>query len=228
MRKRVLWGHHLAEYRDMFALPKDLSDLKLLEFGSGPTAINAELSAKGLDIVSCDPWFDMDMRHMQQQFQLLFREQVSRVSAHPSQFDFEKYGGIEVFLAKRQEGMQTFFKDFPQGFAEGRYCGLQAGKLPFSSARFDLALCSNYLFADIPEQNLGFHLYWIQELTRVAREVRFYPLTDQEGRVSDRLGEVLLALQQDNYQVAIENVPFRLVPASKAVLKVSAGCCHLD
>jgi hypothetical protein len=228
MRKWVLWGHHLTEYREMFGLPQDLSNLKILEFASGPTAVNHELTIQKVDIVSCDPWFEINQEEMHNKFQKHFNEQVMRVMQHPERFDFDKYGGMEFFIAKRQEGMQAFFQDFVDGFAHGRYRTLQEGKLPFVSASFDLALCSNYFFADLPEQNLGFHLYWIQELTRVAREVRFYPLTDQEGRMSDILGQVLIALQQDNYQVAIENVPFRLVPASQAVLKVSAGCCHLD
>ena len=227
MRKWVLWGHHLNEYMDMFGLTSDLTRLKLLEFGCGPTAINQELTAKGGDVISCDPWFEANQEHMQQRFLKHFNQQLTRVEQYPERFDFNKYGGMNFFIEKRQQGMQTFFKDFANGYTSGRYCGLAEDKLPFASARFDLALCSNYFFADLPEQNLDFHLHWIHELCRVAGELRIYPLTDQEGQVSHLLGQVLLALQQNHYEVAIENVAFRLVPASEAVLRVRAGYCHL-
>lgn len=228
MRKRVLWGHHLGEYMDMFGLSPGLNKLKILEFACGPTAINQELTAKDSDIISCDPWFIGDLELMRSRFLKSFQEQLKRIEQYPQRFDFDKYGGMDFFIAKRERGMQTFFNDFEDGFSCGRYRSLEHETLPFESARFDLALCSNYFFADLPEQDLEFHIHWIQELTRVAGEVRFYPLTDQDGQISHVLGQLLVVLQQNHFQVAIENVPFRLVPASKAMLKISAGCCHLE
>lgn len=228
MRKWVLWGHHLAEYMEMFGLTDHLLKLKILEFASGPTTVNKELNQKGTYIRSYDPWFSTDFEGMQSRFLNHFQEQLKRVEKHPERFDFNKYGGIETFLHKRKQGVEEFFLDYPKGLKEERYCPFSPKKTPFSNSSFDLVLCSNYFFADIPEQDLNFHLQWIQELTRVANEVRIYPLTDQTGQVSQLLGPTLLALQQHSYQVAIEEVPFRLVPNSKAMLRIRSDRCRLS
>jgi hypothetical protein len=228
MRKWVLWGHHFSEYIDMFDISEPLPGQKILEFACGPTVVNQELSQKGVSVTSCDPWFETDVSHMREKFFKLFDEQVEKMKAHPKRYNLDKYGGMETFFAKRRQGIEQFLADYPQGLKEGRYQGIEGFHLPFKNASFDLAICSNYLFADIPEQGLDFQLAWIQELTRVAVDVRFYPLTDKKGEVSELLGPVLLSLQQQGYQVAIQEVPFRLLPASKAMLKVSSGRCQLD
>ncbi len=59
--KLVLWGHHVNEYRDMFDLSEsDLND-RLLEYGCGPSAINAELNGFRHQVISCDPLFDFPL-----------------------------------------------------------------------------------------------------------------------------------------------------------------------
>lgn len=227
MRKLVLWGHHFSEYVDMFDLEKDMTGKKILEFACGPTAVNDELSSKGHFIQSCDPWFSQDIAAMQQRFTQHLQQQIQHMETHPERFNFDKYGGMDTFIAKRQQGFQQFFKDYLNGYRQGRYQPLRDGHLPFSNSSFDIAVCSNFLFADVPEQGLSFQLTWIKELARVANDIRIYPLTDQQGHVSELLGPILLQLQQDGFQVVIQEVPFRLVPNSKAMLKLSAGRCEL-
>ena len=40
MRKLVLWGHHIDEYREMFNLSSQDFHSRILEYGCGPSAIN--------------------------------------------------------------------------------------------------------------------------------------------------------------------------------------------
>ena len=228
MRKLVLWGHHFSEYVDMFDLEEDLTGKKILEFACGPTAVNYELSSKGHFIQSCDPWFSDDVDAMHQRFNQQLQQQIQRMKEHPERFNFDKYGGIDTFITKREHGFDQFFQDYMTGVHQGRDQTFDNGHLPFEHSSFDIALCSNFLFADLAEQGLAFQLAWIKELARVANDIRIYPLTDQQGRVSEILGPVLLQLQQDGFQVVIQEVPFRLVPNSKAMLKLSAGRCDLS
>ena len=227
MRKWVLWGHHLTEYVDMFDLGADIVDKKVLEFASGPTAVNKELTAKSGRIQSCDPWFSADFKKMQHQFSVHLDQQLERMQTFPERFNFDKYGGCETFIAKRQQGISEFLNDYLKGYAQGRYLGVEDFHLPFPNSSFDIALCSNYLFADLPSQDLEFHLKWIKELARVAHEVCIYPLTENDGQISQWLGPVLLQLQQEGFLVAIQEVPFRLLPNSKAMLKLSSDRCNL-
>ena len=87
-------------------------------------------------------------------------------------------------------------------------------------------VCSNYFFADLPDAGVDFHLAWFKELSRVAHEIRIYPLTIAGGP-SALLGPILMALQTQDYRVSVQEVPFRLVPSSKAMLKIETGRCAL-
>ena len=120
MRKWVLWGHHLAEYMEMFGLSQDILKLNVLEFACGPTTINHEMTALGTYIRSCDPWFSSDFDATQYQFMEHFQEQLKRIEKYPERFDFDKYGGINQFIAKREQGLEDFFADYAKGFKEGR------------------------------------------------------------------------------------------------------------
>lgn len=225
MRKSVLWGHRYAEYRDMFDLPTDLGALKLLEFACGPTLVNQELSAKDHFVRSADPWFEPDLSQTKQLFTDKFEQQKNKMLEYPTRYDADKYGGIEALFARRNQGFQDFFEDYQQAY-QHRYFKADAFQLPFENASFDLVVCSNYFFADLPDAGLDFHLTWFKELSRVAHEIRIYPLTISGGP-STLLGPILMALQTQDYRVSVQEVPFRLVPSSKAMLKIETGRCTL-
>lgn len=227
MRKWVLWGHQFSEYKEMFDLPADLAQQKILEFACGPTTVNQELTKQGMDVLSCDPWFESNIEVMRENFESHFQLQLQRMQAHPEAFNLKQYGGLETFVHQRQNGFNEFFKDFPGGFQQKRYVGVPQNQLPFENQRFDKALCANFLFADLSDQDLDFHLYWISEMLRVAHDVRIYPLTNKYGQPSALLGPVLLALNQQGIQVTVQDVPFRVVPESMAMLKLHSGKCDL-
>lgn len=225
MRKSVLWGHRYSEYRDMFDLPADLGALKLLEFACGPTLVNQELSLQNCFVRSADPWFEPDLSHTQQLFTEKFEQQKNKMLEYPSRYDTDKYGGVEALFARRTEGFQGFFEDYQQAY-QRKYFKAEAFQLPFDNASFDLVICSNYFFADLPDAGVDFHLAWFKELSRVAHEIRIYPLTIAGGP-STLLGPILMALQTQDYRVSVQEVPFRLVSSSKAMLKIETGRCAL-
>ena len=225
MRKSVLWGHHYSEYRDMFDLTADLGTLKLLEFACGPTLVNHELSLQNGFVRSVDPWFEPDVYVTKQRFITQFKQKINEMRHYPEGYDAEKYGGMDILLARRTEGFEGFFEDYATAY-ESRYFKAEAFKLPFANASFDLVLCSNYFFADLANEDLDFHLKWFKELSRVAHEIRIYPLTAGE-KPSALLGPILMALQHEDYRVSVQEVPFRLRPGSKAMLKIETGCCRL-
>lgn len=227
MRKWVLWGHQFSDYQQMFDLTSDISSQRILEFACGPTMVNRELTTKGVNIHSCDPWFEANVDEMREKFESHFQHQIHRMQTHPDAFNLKKLGGLDTFVQQRQQGFNHFFEDYPQGFQQHRYVGVSQNRLPYSNHRFDMALCANFLFADLSLQDLDFHLHWIEELLRVAHDVRIYPLTNKYGKPSELLGPVLLALQQLGIQATVQDVPFRVVPESMAMLKLSAGKCDL-
>ena len=98
-------------------------------------------------------------------------------------------------------------------------------RLPFADFSFDLALSAHYLFAAFDNQDVASNLVAIQELTRVAKELRIFPLINRYGEPSPFLGPVLLALQQANYGVEVREVNYHLQPKGNAMLRVWAQQC---
>jgi len=228
MRKRVLWGHHVSEYKEMFDVSDAALQANLLEYGCGPSAVNAELHEAGTTVVSMDPLFALSKPELIQKVTEDFNERVKQVRADQTQFQVESYGGMDAFLASRRAGMEVFFADYNAGVEEGRYKALAAGALPFENFAFDLALSSHYLFANAADNDaVAYHVETIQELARVAKEVRIFPLIERAGTPSMLLGPVLLGLQQANFGVEVREVSCALYPEGNAMLHVWAQECEV-
>ncbi|WP_131782281.1 hypothetical protein [Legionella gresilensis] len=228
MSNLVLWGHHVDEYKEMFDLSdKDLAG-KLLEFGSGPSAFNTEMTQDKKYCISCDPLFVLDKATLITKTTLVFSDMREKLTRDQDKFNFIAYGNLEGLIRKRRAGMQSFFNDYVQGKKEKRYLPLKDITLPFSDFSFDLALSSHYLFANIEEQDVGFHVAVIRELARVAKEVRIFPLVNRFNETSSQLGPVMLQLQQENYGLEVRSVDYNLQPKGNAMLRVWAQQCELN
>lgn len=227
MTSLVLWGHGLDDYQEMFALSKEDLKGRILEFASGPSAFNAELHAQGKDVVSCDPLFSLDKDTLYSKSVLVFADRAQQLKAHDRQFNFSAHGDLPKLLTQRKTGMELFFTDYIKGKQENRYIPLRDFPLPFADFSFNLALCSHYLFGELDNQDLSFHLQVLKELARVAKEVRVFPLIDRDGQPSPFLGPVLLALQQEDYGVEVKSIPYRLQNQGNAMLKIWAIKCNL-
>jgi hypothetical protein len=97
---------------------------------------------------------------------------------------------------------QQFLQDYPEGLAQGRYVTGTLPDLPFMDSTYDLALCSHILFLHSEQRDANFHVSAIQELCRVAEEVRISPLSELAARPSRHLPIVEAALQELGYQVS--------------------------
>ncbi|KTD38657.1 hypothetical protein Lnau_0467 [Legionella nautarum] len=227
MRKLVLWGHHADEYQEMFDLSKEDMNARIVEYGCGPSAVNAELTATTKNIISCDPLFNLDKDTLYTKVTLVFADMVSRVLKDQEKFDFSRYGSPQLLVDERQEGIAKFFADYEKGKKEKRYIAVSEYALPFADFSFDLALSSHYLFADLDDQDVDFHLQVIKELARIAKEVRIFPLIDRYNQPSPFLGPVLLGLQQDNFGTEVREVAYHLQPSGNAMLRVWAQQCQV-
>jgi hypothetical protein len=53
----VPWGRSFDEYCKMFALTPDDLQLRIVGCADGPASFNAEATAAGLSVTSCDPLY---------------------------------------------------------------------------------------------------------------------------------------------------------------------------
>ncbi|MCX7090196.1 MAG: hypothetical protein NTU48_01910 [Legionellales bacterium] len=228
MERLVLWGHHLDEYRDMFDLPDVALGMRFLEFQSGVTAFQYELRGTAAHLVSYDTWFDLSKEALREKVEASFAARLAQITERAEAFDLSRYAGsLDELTAYRRQGIAHFFADYDLGHAEGRYVFAEQAKLPFPGFFFDYALSAHHFFSNMAPQTVAYHVDILEGLAQVAKEVRIFPLVDAQGRPSELLGPVILALQQKNYGIEVRKVGYHLQPQGNAMLRIWAQQCEV-
>jgi hypothetical protein len=187
----VPWGRAYIEYVHMFDLKPDFLSKKVLGCGDGPAAFNSVGNAFGGNITSIDPIFSLSKKDIEKRINETFGEVINQTKLNADKFNWEMYGSVEALGKIRMKSMLQFLNDFEEGLEEGRYIAAELPNLPFADNAFDLALCSHFLFLYSDHLDFDFHLKAIDEMLRVASEVRIFPVVDLNANRSVHLDAVL-------------------------------------
>ena len=87
--------------------------------------------------------------------------------------------------------MREFLADYERGKAAGRYVEGSLPSIGFPGNSFDIALSAHLLFFYTDNLSLDFHVASINEMLRVAPEVRIFPLVDLNAEKSQYLESVI-------------------------------------
>ena len=201
-------GRRAFEYEAFFDLSADTLSGTVLDCGAGPSSFSAEMTQRGVKAMALDPIYGSAVSTLRAD--LARAEERIRVAfaAEHDRFVWDFYGDTERLLTTRRQAAETFFSDFPLGQPLGRYICGELPELPFGTSRFDLALCSHLLFLYDHELDLKFHLEALSEMTRVAAEVRVFPLISLDGTPSRFVPEARSFLEQLGLEVSLEPVSF--------------------
>src|SRR5919107_2568342 len=192
----------------MFALtPGDLLG-KILDCAAGPASFNAELSAEGHEVTSCDPLYRSTAREIRLRVEAAYDTMVANLRTVRHEFVWREFASSEDLGAARMAAMETFLADFPRGTAEGRYLDLSLPHLGFRDHEFGIALCSHFLLTYSDQLSTDFHVSAIEEMCRVADEARVFPLLKSYGGPSPHLDPTMDALRGCGYRVEIRRVPY--------------------
>jgi SAM-dependent methyltransferase len=217
----VPWGRSLDEYREMFALtPEDLRG-RILDCGSGPASFNAEATGAGHQVISCDPLYRFSADAIRRRVEETADTLLASVREHPERFVWHHIESPERLREMRLSAMHRFLEDLPAGLESGRYRTDALPHLRFADDAFDLALCSHLLFLYSDTFSLEFHLSAVEEMARVADEVRVFPLLGAYGVSSPHLRPLVGALRDRGYAVEIRRVPYEFLRGGNEVLSVS-------
>lgn len=216
----VPWGRSAAEYQAMFGLEE--SDLRgrVLGCGDGPASFNAEMSAQGRAVVSIDPLYAMSGADIERRIGETFDEVMDQVRRHPEEFVWTDIPSVAELGRRRMAAMRRFLGDYPKGRAEGRYLEASLPDLPFDDGAFDLALSSHLLFLYSGEFDLGFHIRSLEEMLRVAVEVRVFPLLQIGGTPSPHVGGVVDEFSSRGLDVRVERVAYEFQRGGNRMLRL--------
>ena len=204
----VPWGRSFAEYVPMFDLGSEDLKSRILSCGDGPASFNCEMNQRGHAVVSIDPLYQFDAGQIEQRIGESYDEVIEQVSRNKDDFVWDTVPSVDALGRIRLAAMREFLADYENGKKEKRYLAESLPSLSFTENRFDLALCSHFLFLYSGQLSLEFHHEAILEMLRVANEVRIFPLLDLDGRPSSCLDGITGQLQEADYEVEIRKVSY--------------------
>lgn len=190
--KVVPWGRRLSEYQEMFALSKqDILTKKIISFGDGPASFNAEATKKGARIISVDPIYKFSIKELTDRISETKDIILEQTRKNEQNYIWTKIKDLTQLENLRMSAMSLFLDDFEQGFSDRRYVfGELPGRIDFPNNTFDIGLSSHFLLL-YSELGLNFHIQAIQEMLRVCREIRIFPICDLNSNKTDLLSEII-------------------------------------
>jgi len=220
LKNIVPWGRCFEEYQKMFSLTDSDLQKSILGCGDGPASFNAELTARGGNIISIDPVYQFDTASLRSRIAEVYDEIMPQMEENKDQYIWDSIPSVPALGKTRTNAMTRFIKGYDEGKQSGRYMNESLPKLSFSDDQFDLALCSHYLFLYSEHVSLNEHIASIKELCRVAREVRIYPLLALNGEVSPHLQQVIRVLGESGLTPSLKNVDYQFQRGATQMLVI--------
>ncbi|MEZ4679087.1 MAG: hypothetical protein R2932_33210 [Caldilineaceae bacterium] len=216
----VPWGRSLSEYQRMFAMTDTDLAGTILGCGDGPASFNAELTAKGGNVISIDPIYAFSAAAIRQRVQETHRTIVDKVKLTPDDYLWTEFRDPDALGAHRLATMERFLADYAGGKAAGRYQTQAVPTLTFPDGHFTLALSSHFLLLYTEQLSLDFHCAAVRELCRVAQEVRIFPLLDLVCQRSAHVAPLQRYLTELGYTAQIEPVPYEFQRGGNEMLRI--------
>jgi SAM-dependent methyltransferase len=219
----VPWGRCLAEYERMFNLNAADKAGSILDCGAGPASFTAEMTRLGHRVLACDPIYQFNAAEIQHQIHATRTEILEKVRQQRDSYVWRDIASPEQLEAVRMAAMEAFLADFPDGLAAGRYIAAGLPTLPFADGQFELALSSHFLLMYAAQLGEPFHLQAVDELCRVAREVRIFPVVTVSGEPSPYLATVRNHLAAVGYRTTLETVSYEFQKGGNQMLRIQPG-----
>ena len=199
----TFWSRSFEEYRLIFGLTEsDLAGL-ILGCGDGPASFNAEATALGHRVISCDPTYACSATEFDRRAEACYDVVIAQVRKNIDKYLWSYFRNPEHMGQCRRAAMRKFLADFEQGKQAGRYVTASLPELPFKDGQFSLALVSHFLFLYSDQFDCDFHVAAALELLRVAREVRIFPLLDLNRQWSPHVRMVSEYLERNGFEVRV-------------------------
>jgi hypothetical protein len=217
----VPWGRTFEEYVDMFSLTETDLDKSILGCGDGPASFNYTMKEKGKELISIDPIYQFTKDEIAKRIDETYQDVIEQTEQNKDKFIWTTIKDVEDLGRIRMSAMEKFLADYDLGKQENRYLYAMLPNLPFENKQFDLALSSHFLFLYTDNLSLEFHIEAIDEMLRVAREVRIFPLLDLNGVRSLYVDEVINKYSEIGYSVNEVIVDYEFQKGGNTMLKIA-------
>lgn len=220
LEKVVPFGRSLDEYKTMFALSDSDLEKTIVGVGDGPASFNVEMFALGKSVISVDPLYVFRAEDIERQFNAVVDDIIAQVRATPGDWIWSYHRSPEHLKENRMQVLRLFAADYETGKANGRYRVGELPSLDFEDNRFQLALCSHFLFLYSDHFSYEFHVASVREMLRVAAEVRIFPLVTLMLEKSPYVQPLVESLRTEGFVAAIEKVGYELQRGGNEMLRI--------
>lgn len=210
------------EYVAMFGLDSDDLPARVLDCSAGAACFVADAHERGVAAIAVDPAYASPLGDLRRLVRSDLTGCVNMVQRDVQHFTWEWYGSLERREQMRHDAAEAFLADRQN--RPSHYIAASLPQLPFGVGSFELAVCSHLLFTWSPELDHEWHRDALVELTRVAREVRVFPLV---VRRTGQPVEFLPALRDELTELGISSdvrtVPYEFQRQARQMLVLSAA-----
>jgi hypothetical protein len=209
----VPWGRSFDEYVRMFALTERDLARSIIDCAAGPSSFNAEMHQRGHCVVSADPIYEFSAEQIRTRVRAVRDTMIDQVREQRERFIWDYIRSPEHLEEVRLGAMEIFLRDFGPD-SRDRYIAASLPDLP--AGKFDLALCSHFLFLYSDRLGANFHIASIRAMLQVANEVRLFPVKDLAGRTPPHLQAV-----QEAFPTTLVRVPYEFLRGANEMLVVT-------
>lgn len=219
LKNVVPWGRNFSEYVNMFNLNDDDLSKKIAGFGDGPASFNYEATQKGCNVTSFDIIYQFPEDEIRQRIEEVCVIVMQQMRENKDNYVWKNIRNLDELENLRMSAMRLFLSDYECGKAENRYIfHTLPEKLPFSDNEFDIGLSSHFL---LMYTSLGydFHIQAMNEMLRVCREIRIFPIVDLDANETSLITDVVDYFKK-HYSTEIVNTDYEFQKGENKLLIV--------
>lgn len=213
----VPWGRNLNEYRLMFCLSDYDMKKRIAGFGDGPASFNYQATKQGYSVTSFDPIYAFSKSDIQKRIDEVRISVMEQMKQNMDNYVWTHIKNLDELENIRMSAMRLFLSDYECGKKENRYiCHELPNKLPYSDKCFDIGLSSHFL---LMHTMLGydFHIKAINEMLRVCKEIRIFPIVDLDSNKAELISSVIEHFKK-NYAVEIVDTEYEFQKGDNKML----------
>lgn len=214
-------GRSYDEYMKMFDLDLNyLMNKKILDCAAGASSFTSEISNMGLNGIATDILYDNETDVLEKKFKNDLLKVLKAFSGVDDLYVWDYFKTPNKLRNHRIYTYQTFMNHYRKE-KHSKYIKSELPKLPFKNSEFSLVLSSHFLFLYDDRLSYEFHKDSIQEMIRISKEIRIFPLVGFDGMKSSFVDKIIQFCFYNGAKVQILKVPYEFMRGGNEMMKIS-------